>query len=298
MNVPDRIDAGANCSATMFSVPVVAVPRQAPAREGMADLGPVRLWHWDTGGDGEAVVLMHPVVGSGAMWLYQQPVLAAAGYRVIGYSRRGHYRSEAGPAHDPGTAAGDLRALLDYLGLERVHLIGSAAGGFAAADFAITFPERLNSLTLATSLVAVQDASYMAATAPLRPHAFESLPREFREVGPAYRAENPEGLALWLAMTGEAVATQVKQTFASALDLAALARLNMPVLVLASDADMYAPPPVMKRLADVIPGARVALVRGAGHSAYWEQPQAFNDAVLGFLDSVCTSQPRYQIAGG
>jgi len=286
MAISDRPAALEPAPRDPFSVAIVPVPAQAPAREAVADLGPARLWHWDTGGDREPVVLLHAVVGSGAMWLYQQPVLAAAGYRVIGYSRRGHFGSEAGDPDDPGTAADDLRMLLDHLGVRRAHVIGTAAGGFAAADFAIRHPERVRSLTLSTSLVAVQDAAFMASTAALRPHAFESLPREFREVGPAYRAANPEGLALWLKLTGEAVATPVRQRFASSLDLASLGRLAMPVLVIAADADMYAPPPVMKRLADAIPEARLRLVTGAGHSAYWEQPEAFNALILDFLGSL------------
>jgi len=66
------------------------IPPQAPVREGLAPLPDVRLWFWDTGGPGEPIVLLHPGTGSSASWIYQQPVFAAAGLRVIAYSRRGH----------------------------------------------------------------------------------------------------------------------------------------------------------------------------------------------------------------
>jgi pimeloyl-ACP methyl ester carboxylesterase len=295
-NRDNRMSDSARVSATRdgmtddpFKPVFVPAPPQAPSRGGVADLGAARLWYWDTGGPGEPVVLLHAIVGSGAMWLYQQPVLAGAGYRVIGYSRRGHFGSDAGDMTDPGSASVDLDALFDHLGLDRAHVVGTAGGGFVAADFAIAFPRRVRSLTLSTSLVAVQDAPYMAATAAMRDRAFESLPREFREVGPSYRAANPEGLAAWLQLTEAARPVEVKQCFASALDLAALGGLDMPVQTIAADADMYAPPPVMKRVADAIPGARLGLITGAGHSAYWEQPAAFNAILLDFLDSVQTS---------
>ena len=77
-------------------------PAQAPVAEGRLDVGGACTWYWDTGGDGEAVVLVHPYSGSALNWGYQQPALAAAGYRVIGYSRRGHFGSDAGTGNDPG----------------------------------------------------------------------------------------------------------------------------------------------------------------------------------------------------
>lgn len=283
------VDAGAPLSnfvvkGDAFLANMPPIPTQHPAQDFVVDIESARLWCWDTGGTGEPVVLLHAIVGSGAMWLYQQPVLAAAGYRVIGYSRRGHFGSDAGDPADPGTGAGDLAALLDRLDIPSAHIVGTAGGGFIAADFALAFPERVRSLTLSTSLVAVQDRDYMAATMAMRAHAFEDLPREFREVGPGYRATNPEGLAIWLSLTAAGRPIAVAQRFLSALDLQALGRLRIPTLVIASDADMYAPPPVMKRIAEAIPGAKLCLIAGAGHSAYWEQPQAFNALILEFLD--------------
>src|SRR5262245_48183877 len=77
-----------------------AIPEQVPVTEGIADLGNVKLWYWDTGGAGEVIVLLHPGSGSGEFYPYQQPVFAKAGYRVISYSRRGQYKSEVGTDAD------------------------------------------------------------------------------------------------------------------------------------------------------------------------------------------------------
>src|SRR5688500_12964436 len=60
----------------------VPIPAQAQATEGFATLPDARLWYWDTGGDGEPIVLLHPNSGSGLTWPYQQPVFSGAGYRV------------------------------------------------------------------------------------------------------------------------------------------------------------------------------------------------------------------------
>src|SRR5258708_27396575 len=71
------------------------VPPQAPAREGLAPIADTHLWYWDTGGEGVPVVLLHPASGSGLIWGHQQPALAKAGYRGIGYSRRSYLNSDA-----------------------------------------------------------------------------------------------------------------------------------------------------------------------------------------------------------
>src|SRR5262245_48728746 len=70
------------------------LPTQAPAKQGIAQPPGTRLAYWDTGGDGQPIVLLHPATGSALIWGYQQPVFARAGYRVIAYSRRGHHNSE------------------------------------------------------------------------------------------------------------------------------------------------------------------------------------------------------------
>ncbi|MGW1713197.1 hypothetical protein [Streptomyces sp. NPDC002156] len=66
------------------------------------------------------MILLHPGSGSGESWPYQQPVFSAAGFRVIGYSRRGAYGSVAGSRAEADTASGDLNTLADHLGLELV----------------------------------------------------------------------------------------------------------------------------------------------------------------------------------
>src|SRR5262245_54053481 len=130
------------------------IPDQVPAAEGFATLPGVRLWYWDTGGDGEPLILCHPGSQSSLIWLYQQPVFAKAGYRVIAYSRRGTYKSDRGSEQDRGTAVADLVAFLDFLRLERVHILGAAAGGITALGFAIAHPVRVSSVVLAGTIVA------------------------------------------------------------------------------------------------------------------------------------------------
>ena len=73
------------------------------------------------------------------------------------------------------------------------------------------------------------------------------------------------------------------QPLKNAITFAALESIRVPTLLLTSDADMFAPPPVLKMFAMHMKQAETVIVPEAGHSTYWEQPDAFNRAVLNFV---------------
>ncbi len=255
--------------------------------EALVDVGDgVRLWVWDTGGDGSAIVLLHASAGSGECWDQQWPVFAEAGYRVIGYSRRGHFGSDCGGEAVTTPASTDLLRLVDALGLERFHLIGTAAGGMVATDFAVSHPRRLLSFVISSSIVGVVDDDYQAMLQRLLPPGFERLPHDFRELGPSYRAQCPEGLARWNAMLARSGVERVPLRFATYVRWADLQRFDFPVLVLTGDADLYAPPANARLIASRIPGARLTILPDSGHSPWWEVPELYNREILSFLGSV------------
>ncbi len=157
-----------------------------------------RLGYWDTGGADEPIVLLHPASGSALIWLYQQPVFARAGYRVIAYSRRNYYNSDLAPADNPGQHR-RLQNLIEFLRLEKFHLVSSAAGGSVAADYALSHPERLLSLTVSSNNLAAAAGYIAEAAAKIRIKEWDDLARWFRELGPSYRAANPAGVQKWIS---------------------------------------------------------------------------------------------------
>jgi pimeloyl-ACP methyl ester carboxylesterase len=255
----------------------------AQAREGYADLPGVRLWYKDTGGRGIPVVVLHSNTGSSQNWDHQIPPFTAAGYRLIAYDRRGWGKSTSDAAQ-PGTAADDLHALMKFLGIDRFHLIGTAGGGFVAFDYALSFPEQLRSLIVVNSIGGVQDADYLELGRRLRPPQFDAMPPELRELGPAYRAADPEGTKRWIEL--EHMSRQsgaAAQTYRNRMTFAMLESIKLPVLLMTGDADMYAPPPLLRMFSARIKGAESLIVPEAGHSTYWEKPDVFNRAVLDFM---------------
>jgi pimeloyl-ACP methyl ester carboxylesterase len=262
----------------------IPLPQPIAAKGALAALPGTRLWYWDTGGDGAPIVLVHPATGSALIWGYQQPAFAKAGYRVIGYSRRSYYNSDPLAKDSPGIASEDLHNLVEFLGLRKFHAVGSAAGGGVAADYAVSHPDRLLSLVINSNPAGLSAGAIARLYADLRPKAFAELPPDFRELSPSYRAANPAGAKLWLELEHKAVTSNpFRQKAANVISEATLNQLRVPTLLITGDADFASPPALIRMVAAQIPSSEVVIVREAGHSSYWEQPEVFNRAVLEFL---------------
>jgi pimeloyl-ACP methyl ester carboxylesterase len=275
--------ASAQNPAPDASIPL-ALPEPIQTKGGLAALPDTRLWYWDTGGDGAPIVLVHPATGSALIWGYQQPAFVKAGYRVIGYSRRSYYNSDPLVADRPGIASEDLHHLADYLGLAKFHLVGSAAGGGIAADYAVSHPDRLLSLVIASNPGGLSGGPIATLYEDLRPKEFPSLPPDFRELGPSYRAANPAGAKLWLELEHKAITSRpFRQPAANKITEATLNRLQVPTLLISGEADLASPPGLIRMVAAQIPSAELVTVPEGGHSTYWERPDLFNRAVLDFV---------------
>jgi pimeloyl-ACP methyl ester carboxylesterase len=266
---------------------VPGLQAQAPAHEGFADLPGVRIWYKDTGGSGVPVVFLHAGTGSSRVWEHQIPAFTAAGYRFIAYDRRGWGRSEVVPSGpQPGTAAEDLDRLMNHLKVDRFHIVATAAGGSIAWDYALSFSMRVRSMVIANNTGRVEDKAYLDFVASLRPESFDELPPEFREVGPVYRAANPEGTRRWVELEkvsrppGPRMATQPLK---NRLSFPLLESIEVPVLLISGGSDLAAPAPLQNYFSERVPHAETLHVPDAGHSTFWEQPEVFNRAVLAFI---------------
>lgn len=187
---------------TPFVAPPLPPDLTAPAS--IARLDGVDLWYWDTGGTGPAVVLQHATTGSGHVWGYQQQVFEGAGYRVIGYSRRGYRGSSGGDPARPATAVDDMRMLLDHLGIERCHVIGTAGGGIVAAGFALAHPGRTLSATVSCSGLTLEAPEMLALMPLFKELTAGMFPHDVVELGPSYRALCKEGHQLWKQLARQA----------------------------------------------------------------------------------------------
>ena len=259
---------------------------EAPTAGRYAELPGVKLWFTDTGGAGTPIVLLHANTGTSESWEAQAAAFARQGYRVIAFDRRGWGKSLADPTTgpQPGTVAGDLDALADHLQLDKFHLVGVAGGGFVSIDYAAWRPERLRSLVVAASTGQFAEKEMRDFTARVEIPELRKQAAVYREVGPSYRGANPDGTRRWIEIDEHA-----RQPGAPAQPLrtpntfAKLAGVTMPVLVMAADADLLAPPALMRAWAARLKTYEWATVPDSGHAIAWEYPDAFNENVLAFV---------------
>jgi len=222
-------------------------------------------------GSGTPVVFLHAATGHSAMWQHQFPAFTAAGYRCIAFDR----------AAD-GFASDQVEEVAAKLKLDRFHLVGTAAGAIVGVDYVLSHADRVKSLVLANTIVGAQDADYLELSQRLRPSPqFDKMPADFRELGPSYRAANAPGVNRWNELAH--AKARIAYTIKNRITYAALGTIKPPTLLLTGDADLYMPPSVLRLFAKHFPRCESVVVPECGHSAYWEQPEAFNRAVLDFL---------------
>jgi pimeloyl-ACP methyl ester carboxylesterase len=265
----------------------VPIPPLLPMKDGIASLANgARLWFADSEGEGEAVVFLHGAPGADPKsWSYQQKFFIENGYRAIFYARRGYMSSEPDPRTDPGIAAEDLEGLAGFLKLEKFHLISNAGGGAIAADFALSHPERLRTVTIANNYAGVRRGYIREAAERCHPPQWNSLPRWFRNFSSSYRVANPAGVDAFHALEDKG-SEQAGPPYGTnhTIDEKLLEKIDLPVLLITGDADMSTPPALMRMVASHIRNNELAILAECGHTPQWEQPRLFNETVLRFLE--------------
>jgi pimeloyl-ACP methyl ester carboxylesterase len=251
-----------------------------------AEIPGVKLWFTDSGGMGTPIVLLHANTGTSAVWTDQVTSFSQAGYRVIAFDRRGWGKSIANPATgpQPGSIAGDLDALADYLKLDKFHLLGVAGGGFAALDYAAWHPEKLRSLVIGASTGSISDREIADFSSRIEIQELRKLPAVYREVGASYRGANPDGTKRWIEIDEHSRQKDApSQPLRTPNTFAKIETIPTATLIVAADADLLAPPALMRIWAGHVKNHEWANVPDSGHAIAWEHPDVFNEKVLEFV---------------
>ena len=253
-----------------------------PVIDATADLPAGRVFYRDFGGTDTPVVFLHAASGNSMLWEFQIPAFTSAGFRFVALDHRATARGSNSSAL--------LADLLAKLGIDRCHLLGTAAGGGAALQFALAHPQKLLSLVIANSIGFVLDREYLEMSERIRPTPqFAELPLDFRELGPSYRATDAAGVARWLALSRQgqkSTGAKTQDGGNAEVTWAKLEVLKIPTLLLTGDADLYTPPSVLRMFRMRMRHAESMVIAETGHSSYWENSEAFNAAVLAFLSKL------------
>jgi 3-oxoadipate enol-lactonase len=236
------------------------------------------------------LLLSNSLGATRAMWDPQVPVLAER-FRVVTYDTRGHGRSPvpAGP-YTIDDLADDVVALLDTLGVDRVHMAGLSLGGMTAMRLAARDPERVDRLALLCTAVQLDGSVYADRAVAVRAQGAASIAPAVvsRWVTPDFAVGHPDVVAGMEAM----VAGTPDEGYAgcceaiTGMDLRAdLAAITAPTLVIAGAQDQATPPERLQTIADGIAGAQLLVVRPAAHLANVEAADQVTPALLAHFDA-------------
>ena len=244
-------------------------------------------------GTAPAVILAHGAGGNAMSWWQQVPAFQDR-YTVVTFDHRAFGRS---PDLDdgPGRIAfgTDLRALLDHLGLERIHFVAHSMGGRTAFSLVSREPERIASLVYSGTNGGCVDDRYRELRTRLEGDGTLSGSLLRRALADGYAERKPEMQYLYrrirsinpprprdfLAPTGRMV--NYRGSTAQRLRDG-----GWPILWIVGEHDRVIPADLIRISHDLTPESRLEVVDGAGHSAYFERPDAWNGAVRAFIDGV------------
>lgn len=243
--------------------------------------------YYEIHGDGFPLVFAHGVGGNHASWYNQVPALSRS-YQLVVFDQRG-FGNSRDVADGPGRSCfvEDLRALLDHLGIERAVLVAQSLGGGTCTGFTVKYPARVAALVLADTILGL---ALPPSLEPLRAEAArrtEGLSQLERVLGPTFRQREPALSVLYVQLAS--FNTVNRATLAGSFaghSLDELAATGVPILFLAGSEDVLFPPSLIAAVSRLVPGSRYVEVPEAGHSVYFEAPDAFNDTVVRFLDDV------------
>lgn len=246
-----------------------------PTSSGMAPVNDIEMYYATYGDpEDEPLLLLHGGLGNADYFVNQIAEFVDDDYYVITADSRGHGRSTMSDQQiGYALMASDVLALLDYLEIDAVNLVGWSDGGIIGLDIAINHPDRLLKL-VAYGANYVPSGVRSDVGENERFNAYiEMAAGDYARLSP-----NPDNFETFLANIGNMWATEPNYTEEQ------MQGITVPTLILDGMQEEAIYPEHDLEMAQLIPNADLVLMGGIGHFAMWDKTEAFNNIVLAFLD--------------
>jgi 3-oxoadipate enol-lactonase len=247
--------------------------------------------YWDDEGKGSAILLIMGLGWPSYLWHRTRPVFSAR-FRSIALDNRGVGQSDVPPGPYPiALMAADGAAVLDAAGVERAHIFGLSMGGMIAQEFALQYPNRVQSLILGctspggtNAVLAEPAATQLLLSRGLSPEDFSKAinPFIYDSGTPQVRIEQDFVLRKQWYPRPEGYTAQL-QGILSWEAYSRLPQISAPTLVIHGESDRLIPPANGRIIAERIPCAKLVMIPHASHILSTDQPEAVHHAVLEFL---------------
>ena len=247
-------------------------------------------YRFDGAESGPVLVLTHALGFDLTIWDHVIPLLPPT-LRILRYDHRGHGGSDTPPPpYAMGALITDAERLFDHLNIRDCVYLGLSMGGLVAQGLAIKRLDLVRAMVLSNTAaklgteniwqdrIALVRAGGMAAIVEAATQ--RTFSRAFRTTSDIAHWQNlmletnPDGyIGCATAIAGTDFYTPT-------------ASLRLPTLAIAGSEDATTPTDLVRETADLIPGAKFALIRGGGHLPFIERPEAYADALTTFLKEI------------
>ena len=251
--------------------------------------------NYETTGQSESdrVVFSHSLGSSLIMWEPQIDEFSK-NFQILRYDTRGHGKSSAPPgSYTMDLLVDDAVALLDALGIEKVHWVGLSMGGMIGQGLALKFPERLKSLTLCNTMSVIREE-------------MKELWKNRIETGERFGMHHLVDFAMerWFTESYREMGTEDYQRIRSQFlktpvygyvgcchaiyhlnYVEQLSQISVPTHIIAGDQDLATPVAESRVMHEQIDGSSLTVIEGAAHLSNVEKTEAFNAALATFLQS-------------
>ena len=259
--------------------------------------------HFEDLGSGQPVILIHGWPASKDMWEYQYEDILAAGFRVIGYDRRGFGKSDK-PAegYNYDIFAEDLHQLIHELNLENVILVGFSMGGGEVARYIGKYgTSKLAKAVLISSVVPLLKQTPSNSDG-VPEDVLQGMIKEIKKDRPGFLTEfsknffgvttfsNPvsEGILNWMAYlafpASNIATTNCIEAFGNTDFNGDLSSFNIPTLIIHGDADKIVPIDATgRKAAQSINGSIFKVYEGAPHGLFVTEKEQLNLDLINFF---------------
>jgi pimeloyl-ACP methyl ester carboxylesterase len=245
-------------------------------------------------GSGEPLILIMGYAGTMDLWDTRLVNQLAKQYRVIVFDNRGMGHSTSSDReYTIRLFANDTAGLMDTLGIRKAHVMGWSMGTFVAQELTLVYPEKVDKLILYAGTPGGKEA---VSPAPRVIAALSNTTGTDRERGerlfgvlfpPAWLKENPDPSKYFPRVTEMSPPANVMRQDAAILawngTYSRLPALQQPLLLIAGEQDVIAPPANSLLIAGQVPHSWVVRIRNGGHGLMYQYPDECASSILTFL---------------
>lgn len=244
-------------------------------------------------GSGPHVLLLH-AVGMDSTFLESLGAILAKDFTVLTVDMRGHGKSPYAPSTSLYDYADDVHALLTKLNFAPCGVAGFAMGGLVTQALAVKYPQDLRAAVIANvnhaqtkeSFAALMGRADDARRGGMAPILDVTMERWFNE---PFRLSGGDAPVRARLLSNDIRCWCDAFTAMANVDTAPkLASLAMPVMCLAGGDDRSTPPPVVKAMADAIPGSRYTVLPNGPHMMFFEMPEETAKIIGPFFSEALT----------